>query len=569
MTDSSKKDIVREVHTALELQQIDDENDETVTLTSLQLEMQPLQAESQDSKDVVYPVKAPLPKQPQNWRERVEEFLFPPALPRECQLLRPENIAIPACYLLVGLLQGLSSPLINTFPLDLKATEAQQTTISSIRSLPASFKLLFGFLSDTSPIMGYRRKPYMLIGWLLASCSLFSLLLFSNLHVPPRNAGFFGNDQSADEATIPSDAPSIPFLALTLLGFGTGFWLADVMADSVVAEKAKLEPPNCRGSIQSSCYSYRFGALMVAAPISTYLYAKMGPYYVICLLSFVPLSILPLVYMLGEVQNAPIRPVREQCNEIWGTITSRAVWQPMGFVFLYNIMQVGNGAWREFLTTVLHFTSFQLNLILISAYVLLYLGIMAYKYCMMQWSWRKVYIVTTLLNGFFSALQVLLIYGFTFGLPSFWFALGDDAFSEFIQGIQFLPTTIMMVHLCPSGSEGASYAMFTTVNNSALTLSSILSTRLLTIWDVSTFALEAGNLSGMANLTYLTTIIQVSALAFVGFLPRFKEDLVELKNSQHSLMGGFAFLAVTALALIYSITIGTLNIVAPGWMGES
>jgi len=57
---------------------------------------------------------------------------------------------------------------------------------------------------------------------------------------------------------------------------------------------------------------------------------------------------------------------------------------------------------------------------------------------------------------------VLLIYGITFGLSPFLFALGDDAFAEFIGGVQFLPTTIMMVHLCPAGSEGASYAMFTT-----------------------------------------------------------------------------------------------------------
>jgi hypothetical protein len=34
-------------------------------------------------------------------------------------------------------------------------------------------------------------------------------------------------------------------------------------------------------------------------------------------------------------------------------------------------------------------------------------------------------------------------------LSPFLFALGDDAMSELIAGVQFLPTTIMMVHLCP------------------------------------------------------------------------------------------------------------------------
>ena len=73
-----------------------------------------------------------------------------------------------------------------------------------------------------------------------------------------------------------------------------------------------------------------------------------------------------------------------------------------------------------------------------SAYLLLYAGVLTYKYYMINWSWRKVYIVTTLLNGLFSVLQVLLIYGITFGLSPFLFAFGDDAFADFLAGVQFL-----------------------------------------------------------------------------------------------------------------------------------
>ena len=509
-----------------------------------------------------------------NWRESLDDFLFPPNLPRSCQLLRPENIAIPMCYLLVGLLQGLSSPLINVLPLDLGASEAQQTTLSGIRSLPASFKLIFGFLSDNIPIAGYRRKPYMIMGWLLASASLFMLILFTNLDVTTSGQGCFTNNENENEdadnaAEPPEDAPSIPFLAVSLLLFGVGFWLADVMGDSIVAEKAKLEPPESRGSIQSSCYSYRFFGLMLAAPCSTYMYSAFGPYSVLMVSALLPLCILPAIWMLAEQRNLEIKSTPEQCREIWNTVSSRAAWQPMGFVFLYNLLQVGNAAWKQFQRTVLGFTSCQLNLILIVAYVVLYLGILAYKYFLIKYSWRNIYIVATLLNGVFSALQVLLIYGITFGLSPFLFALGDDVFAEFIQGIQFLPTTIMMVHLCPAGSEGASYAMFTTVNNSALTLASQLSTMLLPIWDVSEDALAAGDLTGMVNLTYLTTGIQLSAILFVGWLPHTKEGLSELQSKGTSFKGGFIFLAVTFLSISYAIFSGILNIVAPGWMGES
>ena len=339
------------------------------------------------------------------------------------------------------------------------------------------------------------------------------------------------------------------------------------MGDSMVAEKAKLEPPHSRGSVQSSCYSYRFFGLMVSAPLATYLYSSSGPLAVVRLLAFLPLSILPLVYILLEVRNDALPSTWDQCGEIWKTVSSRAVWQPLGFVFAYNFLQITNAAWREFQRTVLHFTSCQINLLGLVGYILLYVGILTYKYYLMNYSWRNIYILTTLANGFFSMFQILLIYGITFGLSPFWFALGDDVFLDFVEGIQFLPTTILMVHLCPVGSEGASYAMFTTVHNAALNLSSSISTLLLGIWDVSKAALQSGEISGMVNLTFLTTGLQVSGILLVGLLPHYKEDLLGLKG--HSSVGGFIFLLVTFFSIGYSIFVSLMNIVFPGWSGES
>ena len=97
-----------------------------------------------------------------------------------------------------------------------------------------------------------------------------------------------------------------------------------------------------------------------------------------------------------------------------------------------------NAAWRQFLKTVLGFTSNQLNALLITAYVLLYFGTLVYKYFLISMSWRLIFIVGILLNGVFSGLQILLIAGITFGLSPFLFALGDDVFTDLIVGIQFL-----------------------------------------------------------------------------------------------------------------------------------
>mmetsp|Transcript_15651 Transcript_15651/g.43167 ORF Transcript_15651/g.43167 Transcript_15651/m.43167 type:complete len:112 (+) Transcript_15651:1532-1867(+) len=111
--------------------------------------------------------------------------------------------------------------------------------------------------------------------------------------------------------------------------------------------------------------------------------------------------------------------------------------------------------------------------------------------------------------------------------------------------------------------------MFTTVNNAALNLATAISTHLLGIWDVSKEALEDGDLTGMVNLTYLTSAIQLSGILFVCLLPHTKDGLSELESKGKSDYGGFLFLTITFLSIGYSIFVGVLNIIAPGWMGES
>jgi len=506
-------------------------------------------------------------------------------LPRqELQLYRIENMAVPACYLAVGIVQGLVGPLLNVYPIDLGATEAAQMTLSTVVILPATFKIMYGFLSDSLPIRGARRKPYMLLGWLLVSATMVSLWMTSNLSMDyqydeeehnileenKEGSNSYGN-HLYHKPIPPSFAPSIESLMGSFLLLGVGLWMADVMGDSLVAEKARLEPEHLKGNLQSSCYACRFFGMMVGAPLSTYLYSSYGPQSIVMTLVIVPVTLVPLILLLRDDKPVRTQTVQDRMNDIWTTVKSRAVWQPMAFVFLFNCLQVPNGAFRQFQKTVLQFTEAQMNYLLVVSYALLYLGTLIYKHFFLRTSWRRVYEVCIILNGIFSAMQLLLITGNTFGLSPLLFALGDDAFAEFIRGIQFLPCTIMLVNLCPEGSEGASYALFTTFNNSALLLAPAISTTLLGIWDVSTPALESGNVSGMFKLSILTTILQMTPLLILSWLPQSSKELDDLNHRPYSgsVLGGTVFLSVAGFSMLYIFVVAALNILCPGWAGES
>ena len=528
----------------------------------------------------------------------VEEYFYPPDIPRSIQLWRYNNICIPISYLAVGIMQGMLRPLLNVYPIDLGATEAQQTMIASIATLPSALKIIFGFISDNVPILGYRRKPYMLLGWICTIGSMIVLLYYTDLSVPTKNDLSNPNIRQSLQHQTPNnqkDLPSMEWLMITFFISGSGMWIADVMADAFVAQKVPYEPLEAQGQIQSTCYACRFFGIAAFAPVSTYLYNQglfgySGPATIVTILAMTPLvTAFPLWFFLEEERDIPIPSTRHQCDEIWKTVCSRSVWQPIGFVYLYNILQIPNAAWRQYLKSVLFFTSNQLNILLTVSYFLLYLGTVAYQSFFLKTSWRRIYYFGFILNAIASCGQLALIRGYTFGIHPFFFALGDDAIMEFIVGIQMLPICILMVTLCPPNSEGASYAMFTTAWNSAMLLAQAIgSSVLLGIWDTTKETMIAGNLNGLFKLSVLTTFLQMLPILFVGWLPHGRTELVELaqgcpvydhsdnsntanntRNSGSSRIGGGIFLLVVLSSVLYTIIVTLLNVLVPGWIGES
>ena len=335
---------------------------------------------------------------------------------------------------------------------------------------------------------------------------------------------------------------------------------------------SQTESEETKGRLSAQCYSYRFLFNMITIAIITFAYEFIPVYSVFIVLAILPwVVMMPAIYWMYEERGVSVSSPLRQCQEIWSTVCSQAVWQPMAFVYVYQLCGIGNAAWTQYLYSTLHFSSFQINSLNVVAYVLLYLGTQVYRSYLMEVSWRAVYLWLFSMNVVVSSLQVMLLLQVnrSLGISDYLFCLGDDVFGDFLSGIQFLPTTIMSTHLCPSGSEGASFAMFTTVNNSAMLLASSLSTLLLGLWDVSKTALEANSLGGMVKLTVLTTAIQSFPILFLGFLPRNVEDMRTLKSGRKSHLGGSIFLGVVAVSVLWALTNNALNILLPGWAGES
>ena len=104
-------------------------------------------------------------------------------------------------------------------------------------------------------------------------------------------------------------------LFIAFFFWSLGIWIADVMGDSLVAERAKYESSNDRGTLQIVCYICRGIGFVLFAPISSIIYCNStnddiddngdnvgggnnnGPFIIILTAAILPLFLVPFIYI--------------------------------------------------------------------------------------------------------------------------------------------------------------------------------------------------------------------------------------------------------------------------------
>ncbi|GMF40155.1 unnamed protein product [Phytophthora fragariaefolia] len=171
------------------------------------------------------------------------------------------NIGLLYQYAVVGFIAGVLPSTIYPFlQMYLNCSGAQVATATTLVSLPLSFKVFFGIISDCFPVLGYRRRPYMVIGWII---SVAMLLVMACL---PIGKPYYtdASDRDVDvsdytpeiESRINYDAPSQGGKYVMLMFFtAVGYVLSDACADAIMAGLAQQESHARRGKLQTMTYT--------------------------------------------------------------------------------------------------------------------------------------------------------------------------------------------------------------------------------------------------------------------------------------------------------------------------
>ena len=234
---------------------------------------------------------------------------------------------VAAVILTYGANQGIGGRFLFSaqefFVLDsLGLDSATYGQLYSFANIPWQLKSLFGLLSDTVPVNGRHRSPYMLL------------------------AGCLGVIASTLLTFVPSEAMGYSFLALLLLMANVNFALPDVMIDATVAERAKLRPDRA-ADLQALCWG-SLGMLQIPAAISKgYLMDAGGPrlLFGLAIVTASCVTVPPLLGWLKEKRRpgygvgpiGSLADAKQLCGDVSRHTTKRRILTAAGVVGLYSL----------------------------------------------------------------------------------------------------------------------------------------------------------------------------------------------------------------------------------------
>ncbi|KAG1348259.1 Folate-biopterin transporter 1, chloroplastic [Cocos nucifera] len=450
--------------------------------------------------------------------------------------MSPDNFAVAIVYFVQGVL-GLSRLAVSFYLKDdLHLDPAETAVISGVSSLPWLIKPLYGFISDSIPLFGYRRRSYLILSGLLGAFSWCFMAFFVD--------GKYG-------------------AALCILLGSLSVAFSDVVVDSMVVERARGESQSTSGSLQSLCWgSSAFGGI-VSAYFSGSLVDAYGVRFVFGVTAFLPLMTSAVAVLVNE-QSVPssrghnplvsgsnfIENSKQNIMQLWAAVRQRDILLPTLFIFLWQATPQSDSAMFFFTTNKLGFSPEFLGRVKLVTSVASLVGVALYNSFLKNVPLRKIFLLTTIIGSTIGMTQVFLVTGLNqeFGISNEWFSIGDSLIITVLsQGKQmnkpsiwlpdiiapydalidrktldlasFMPVLVLAARLCPSGMEATLFATLMSISNGGSVAGGLLGAGLTQLLGVTKDSF--GNLALLIIICNLSSLLP---LPLLGLLPEENPD---------------------------------------------
>eukprot|EP00667_Euglena_gracilis_P005685 EG_transcript_5729 len=398
--------------------------------------------------------------------------------------------AIALVYFVQGAL-GLAELATSFYLKDaLHLDPAQAASLTGIAALPWVVKPLWGFLSDSVPLFGSRRRNYLALCGVLGATGWLAM---ATVVTGPLSAG----------------------LALTCSSLGVA--AADVVVDSLVVERSRHVPLAQAGALQSLCWGSRAIGSVLAAYFAGTLVQTCGAQFVFAVTALFPLLTVAAAF---SVHETPVKPslgsttskLKEQMGTLWDAIRQPNILLPTAFVVLWQATPSASTAMFYFTTNQLGFDAQFLGQVAFFSSLASLFGVTLYNTKLKSLPLKTVFLWTALLGTVLGLSQLLLVTGYNrqLGLSDQLFSLGDSVILTVLGQVAFMPILVLAARICPPGIEATLFAGLMSLFNGAGIFSRQLGATLTAALGVTSTEFQ--------NLALLLVICNLSSLLPLPFL---------------------------------------------------
>lgn len=419
----------------------------------------------------------------------------------------PELIAILLIYFVQGIL-GLARLAVSFFLKDeLGMSPAEVSAMLGVVALPWMIKPLFGFMSDGLPIFGYRRRPYIVLSGLLGTSAWVALATI--VHTPLAATG------------------AIALSALSLA-------VSDVIADSLVVERARKESLTDAGSLQSLSWGASALGGLITAYLSGSLLQNFSTHTIFLITASFPLIVSATAWLISEEKvkkRTDFETVKNQVKQLRQAVSQKTIWLPTAFLFLWQATPSSDSAFFFFTTNELGFQPEFLGRVRLVTSLAAIVGIWLFQRFLKTIPFRVIFGWSTVIATVLGLTSLILVThaNRALGIDDQWFSIGDSLILTVIGQIAYMPVLVLCARLCPPGVEATLFALLMSISNLAGLLS-YEGGAVLTHW----LGITDRNFDNLWLLVLITNLSTLLPLPFLSWLPAEDTETGE-PNNQNTL----------------------------------
>eukprot|EP00744_Colponema_vietnamica_P008603 GILI01012265.1.p1 GENE.GILI01012265.1~~GILI01012265.1.p1 ORF type:complete len:471 (+),score=118.94 GILI01012265.1:179-1591(+) len=334
---------------------------------------------------------------------------------------------------------------------DLNLSPAQVSMTSSLAVLPWVVKPLWGFISDSFPIFGFRRKSYLILFGILNSLS-WVLMAFT--------------------AHTLTGAVLLATISSCSMSF------MNVIGEALMVEKSQGHHQSTASKNVSIFFGVKSVGMITTAYLSGLLLEYLNKRIIFLITSTFPIILVVSAFFIEEsrVDHVDSPGISSQVRQLWSFVGDRRILSPMIFIFLFTATPSTGDSMFFFYTNHLGFTPEFMGRLRLAYGVATLLGIFMYHKLFKNMDFRKVLLWTTIAAVCIGSTQLLLVTraNVAMGIPDKLFTLGDGLIIQAMGEVQTMPLLVLAARLCPPGVEGSVYALLmSTINLGGLVSSQL------------------------------------------------------------------------------------------------